>query len=131
MTAVLLDTSVLIARGDALGELPVSAAISVVTLGELHAGVHLARTDEARRLRQGRLDAVRRAFAPIPVDEPIAERYGEVLAVARRSGRTAKATDVLIVATAASTSRALVTLDDAQARLAHTAGVALAGPRSS
>lgn len=125
MTAVLLDTSVLIATGEALGELPASAAISVVSLGELHAGVHLARTDEVRRLRQGRLDAVRRAFAPIPVDEPTAERYGEVLAVARRSGRTAKATDVLIVATAASTSRALVTLDEAQARLAQTAGVAL------
>lgn len=126
MSAVLLDTSVLIAAGGALGELPKSAAISVVTLGELHAGVHLARTDEARRQRQGRLDAVRRAFSPLPIDEPIAERYGAVLALARRSGRGAKATDLLIVATAASTSRSLVTLDQAQARLATDAGVSIA-----
>ncbi|HEX5584642.1 type II toxin-antitoxin system VapC family toxin [Gaiella sp.] len=125
MTAALLDTSVLISAGSALETLPESSAISVVTLGELHAGVHLARTDEARRLRQGRLDAVRRAFAPIPVDEPIAERFGEVLALARREGRTVKATDVFIVATALSTSRALATLDEAQANLARAAGAAL------
>jgi predicted nucleic acid-binding protein len=125
VTAALLDTSVLISAGSALETLPESSAISVVTLGELHAGVHLARTDEARRLRQGRLDAVRRAFAPIPVDEPIAERFGEVLALARREGRTVKATDVFIVATALSTSRALATLDEAQANLARAAGAAL------
>ena len=126
MSAVLLDTSVLIAIEAAFDELPERAAISIVTLGELHAGVHLARTDDARRLRLARLDAVRRAFAPIPVDEPIAGRYGAILAHARRSGRATKATDVLIVATAASTSRALATLDDGQARLARSAGVALA-----
>ncbi len=126
MTGTLLDTSVLIANELPLDDLPVSAAISVVTLGELHAGVHLARTDEARRRRQGRLDALRRAFVPIPVDEPVAERYGAVLALARKEGRAAKATDVLIVATAASTSRSLATLDDAQARLAQAVGVPLA-----
>ncbi len=125
MTAALLDTSVLISS-DAASELPASSAISVVTLGELRAGVHLARTDEARRLRLARLDAVRRAFVPIPVDEPVAERYGEVLALARREGRTVKATDVLIVATALSTSRALATLDEAQANLARAAGAVLA-----
>jgi len=126
VTGTLLDTSVLIANELPLDDLPVSAAISVVTLGELHAGVHLARTDEARRRRQGRLDAIRRAFVPIPVDEPVAERYGAVLALARKEGRAAKATDVLIVATAASTSRSLATLDDAQARLAQAVGVPLA-----
>ena len=108
-----------------LDDLPDSASISVVTLGELYAGVHLAKAPEARRLRQARLDAARRAFVPIPVDELIAERYGEVLAVARRWGRSAKATDVLIVATAASTSLPLMTLDEAQARLAQAAGVAV------
>ncbi len=126
MSGALLDTSVLIAGVAALADLPPSAAISVVTLGELHAGVHLARTDDVRGLRQRRLDAVRRAFAPIPVDEPIAERYGEILALARTERRGVKATDVLIVATAASTARSLVTLDHAQARLAQAAGVPLA-----
>ena len=125
MSGTLLDTSVLIASQLPVDELPVTAAISIVTLGELHAGVHLARSERARRARQGRLDAVRAAFAPIPVDEPVAERYGEVLALARRQRRAAKATDVLIIATAAATSRTLYTLDDAQAGLARAAGVAV------
>ena len=126
MNGALLDTSILIAPQVAVDELPASAAISVVTLGELHAGVHLARTGQTRRLRQRRLDVIRAAFAPIPVDEPVAERYGEVLAVARREHRAAKATDVLIIATAAALSRTLYTLDTAQAQLARAAGVAVA-----
>lgn len=123
MSPTLLDTSIVIATRLDSDALPDEAAISVVTLGELYAGVRLARTAEARRLRQARLDAVRRAFAPIVVDEPIAERYGALLALARRSGGATKATDVLIVATAASTGRRLATLDVAQARLAKSAGV--------
>lgn len=126
MSGALLDTSILIGSQVIADELPASAAISVVTLGELHAGVHLARTDQTRRLRQHRLDAIRRAFAPIPVDEPVARRYGEVLALARRQRRAAKATDVLIIATAAATSRTLYTLDAAQARLARAADVSVA-----
>jgi toxin FitB len=125
VNGALLDTSVLIASDLAADELPPTAAISVISLGELHAGVRLARADRARRLRQSRLDAIRRAFAPLPVDEAVAERYGEVLALARRRRRTAKATDVLIVATAAASSRTLFTLDGAQARLARLAGVAV------
>jgi len=126
VSGALLDTSVLIASEITVGELPPSAAISVVTLGELHAGVHLARTDQTRKLRQRRLDAIRIAFAPIPVDEPVAEHYGKVLALARRERRGAKATDVLIIATAAATSRTLHTLDTAQAQLARSADVVVA-----
>ncbi|MCP9484392.1 MAG: hypothetical protein MSC30_00895 [Gaiellaceae bacterium MAG52_C11] len=123
MSGALLDTSVVIAAQGSVGELPRSAAISVVTLGELHAGVFLARTEPARQLRQARLDALRTAFSPIPVDEIVAERYGAVVAVARDEGRAAKATGVLIIATAAATSRTLVTRDLAQARLARAAGI--------
>lgn len=54
----------------------------------------------------------------------IAESYGDVLAVARSQRRSAKATDLLIIATAAATGRQLYTLDGAQARLAKGAGVA-------
>jgi len=103
--------------------LPATAAISVVTLGELHAGVKLARTERTRELRTTRLDAIRAAFAPILVDELVAERYGDVLALARTERWAAKATDVLIIATAAATSRSLVTLDLGQARLARAAGI--------
>jgi len=126
VNGALLDTSILIAIQVDVDQLPPSAAISVVTLGELHAAVHLARTDRIRRLRQDRLDAIRSAFAPLPVDEPVAERYGELLALARRRRRTAKATDLLIIATAAASSRTLYTYDTAQKRLALAAHVAVA-----
>jgi toxin FitB len=121
----LLDTSVLIARDETAAlELPETAAISVITLGELRAGVLIARDKTVADERGRRLAAVRAAFAPLPVDEPVAERYGDVLAVARSQRRAAKATDLLIIATAAATARRLYTLDGAQARLAERAGVA-------
>ena len=122
----LLDTSILIAPDPAaLANLPGSAAISVITLGELHAGVLLARDRNVEKARRARLMAVKASFAPLPVDEPVAERYGEVLAVARTERRTVKATDLLIIATAAAHSRTLHTLDERQASLARTAGVAV------
>jgi predicted nucleic acid-binding protein len=120
----LLDTSVLIAGSALAEELPPVAAISVVTLGELHAGVLLARNEEIRALRRQRLEAVRSAFAPLVVDEPVAERYGELLALARSERRTVKATDLLIVATAGVEGRTLYTLDTQQAGLARAAGIA-------
>jgi toxin FitB len=119
----LLDTSVLIASDLGADSLPPRAAISVVTLGELHAGVLLARTPRMGQLRRHRLEAVRGAFAALHVDETVAERYGEVLAVARKERRTVKATDLLIIATAAATSRTLYTGDASQAALAEAYGV--------
>lgn len=124
MSGDLLDTSVLIAPTPAaVADLPASAAISVITLGELHAGVLLARETAVEDARRTRLLAIKAHFAPLPVDELVAERYGEVLAVARSEGRTAKATDLLIIATAAAHSRTLHTLDERQASLARAAGV--------
>lgn len=109
-------------------KLPPVAAISVVTLGELHAGVLLARDVQVGTLRRKRLDAIRTAFAPLPVDEPVAERYGELLALARSRRRATKATDLLIVATAAATGRTLHTLDVSQAELARAARIAVETP---
>jgi predicted nucleic acid-binding protein len=59
VTGSLLDTSVLIAA-DAHGalDLPETAAISVITVGELHAGVELARSDDVRARRRRRLAGV-------------------------------------------------------------------------
>jgi predicted nucleic acid-binding protein len=121
----LLDTSVVIAR-DETGALalPETAAISVITLGELRAGVLIAHDEAIARDRRRRLSAVRATFSPLPVDELVAERYGDVLAVARSHRRAVKATDLLIIATAAATGRQLYTLDTAQARLAKQAGIA-------
>ena len=124
MSGDLLDTSILIAPDrSSLGELPAAAAISVITLGELRAGVLLARDDRTRIARLGRFDAVRAVFAPLPVDEAVAERYGEILAVAGSQRRTSKATDLLIIATAAAHDRTLHTLDARQAELARSVSV--------
>ena len=124
MIGSLLDTSVVIARDEAGAiKLPETAAISVVSLGELRAGVLIARSERVAADRRRRLAAVRAAFAPLVVDEAVAERYGDVLAVARSGRRTAKATDLLIIATAAATDRELYTLDEAQAQRAQAARV--------
>ncbi len=126
LTRLLLDTSVVIAGPAAIELGPGdSAAISVITVGELCAGVRLASDPDARALRQARLAAVRATFEPVLIDESVAERYGEILATARARKRTSKATDLLIIATASATGRALYTLDDAQAALARLAGVPL------
>ncbi len=126
MSGALLDTSVVIGDFEALQvDLPATMAISVVTIGELRAGVRLAGDPTTRAARQTRLNAVRAAFEPIPVDEAVAEHYGEILATARSAGRATGATDLLIIATAAATGRALHTLDKRQAALADVAGVPL------
>ena len=123
MSGALLDTSVVIASEADIGALPATSAISVLTLGELRAGVLLATTKSAREARGARLAAVRAAYAPLPVDEGVAERYGDIIALARRERRATKASDAIIVATAAATGRSLFTLDSRQARLAQAAGV--------
>ena len=124
LSGSLLDTSVVIAQ-DEEGELqlPEAAAISVITLGELRAGVVMARDQRVAEARRRRFAAVRAAFAPLVVDEAVAERYGDVLAVARAQNRAARATDLLIIATAAAAGRNLYTLDNAQAGLAEAATV--------
>ncbi len=124
LTRLLLDTSVVIAGSRVLAVRPEdTAAISVITLGELRAGIRLAVDAETQAVRQARLAAVRQTFEPIPVDESVAEQYGEILAAARAKRRTTKATDLLIIATAAATGRTLLTLDDTQRRLARAVGV--------
>ncbi len=126
MSGHLLDTSILISSDAAVAaRLPASAAISVVSLGELRAGVLLAPNAAAEAGRRARLTAIQALFAPLPVDEPVAERYGDILALARSQRRTEKATDLLIIATAAAHNRTLHTLDERQASLARAAGVTL------
>ncbi len=124
MSGALLDTSVVIGGIEPPQmEVPETMAISVITLGELRAGVRLARDPSTRAARQRRFIAVRDAFEPIPVDQVVAEHYGDVLAAARSAGRSTKATDLLIIATAAATGRLLYTHDTRQAALAQAAGI--------
>jgi predicted nucleic acid-binding protein len=127
VSLALLDTSVVIAAGDSDG-LPPSAGISVVTLGELRAGVLRATDDAARAVREQRLANFRAAFVALSIDEQVAEHYGTTLALAREEGRIQNAADLLIVATASATGRELYTRDAAQAKLARRLGLVVHGP---
>lgn len=77
-----LDTSVLVGE-DAPGD--VEAAISVVSLTELHFGVLLA-TDDERARRIDRLAAVEATFDPLPVTLEVARAWGRLAASIRQRG---------------------------------------------
>lgn len=110
----LLDTSVFVARetGRSYGALPAVAAVSVVTLAELHLGVLLADdpTIRARRLRT--LSSVEARFEPLPIDAAVARTFAEIVAEARRQGRRPKIMDTWIAATAVTQDLAVYTQDD-------------------
>jgi predicted nucleic acid-binding protein len=65
----ILDTSVFIAKetGRPLAELPDSAAISVITLAELHLGVLMAQGAAVRARWLRTLTMVQNAFEPLPI----------------------------------------------------------------
>lgn len=96
----LLDTSVVIS-GESV-ELPDEGAISAATLAELHFGVHLAKTDVARRTRVRRLAEIEARFDPLPHDAAIARAYGDLAHVVVAAGREPRrrVMDLLIAATA-------------------------------
>jgi hypothetical protein len=57
----------------------------------LDTSVLIARDETVANERARRLAALRAVFAPPPVDESVADRYGAVLATARTQRRAAKA----------------------------------------
>ncbi len=97
--AVLLDTSVLIAAEDGPDE---DAAISVISLTELHFGVLVARDEEARARRVVRLGAIEAHFDALPFDAVAARECGRLhAAVSQRGGQPRRrALDLGIAATA-------------------------------
>jgi toxin FitB len=97
--AVLLDTSVLIAAEKGPSE---DAAISAISLTELHFGVLVARDDETRALRVRRLGAIEGHFDALPFDAAAARECGRLHAlVAQRGGAPRRrAMDLAIAATA-------------------------------
>lgn len=94
-----LDTSVLIAEDAPEG---LDLAISSVSIGELHFGLLLARSDEERARRAVRLATIEAAFSPLPVDARVAREWGVLAAqVARRGAQPRRRqADLLIAATA-------------------------------
>ena len=110
----LLDTSVFVAREQdrPLGELPDEAAISVMTLAELHVGVLVAEDPIVRAQRLRTLTLVERTFDALPVDDQVARRFVEIVAAARRQGHRPTIVDALIAATAIRHDLPLYTQDD-------------------
>lgn len=113
--AVLLDTSVLIARESGrpldLAALPEQAAISVVTIAELHAGVLAAGTTSTRARRLATLEAVSVVEA-LPVTSEAARWWAELRVRLAEEGRRAKVNDLWIAAVALANGMDVVTQDD-------------------
>lgn len=107
---VLLDTSVLIGAEHGPEE---EAAISVVSLAELHFGVLVAPDEEARAIRVRRLGIVENSFDALPFDTAVARQCGRLhAAVVQRGGKPRRrAFDLAIAATANVHGVPLLTLD--------------------
>lgn len=113
----LLDTSVVIDLEQLdPSTLPIEVAISVLTMAELAAGPHAARSADERGRRQDRLQRAEAAFDPLPFDGDAARAYGRVFAAVTTAGRKvrgARAVDLLIAATACATDLPLYTRNGA------------------
>ena len=110
----LLDTSIFIAgeRGRPLGRLPGMAAISVVTVAELHLGVLLADDPAIRARRLRTLSSTEALFEPLPIDPAVARTFAELVAEARRQGSRPKIMDTWIAATAVAHELLVYTQDE-------------------
>jgi predicted nucleic acid-binding protein len=111
----LADTSVFIAResGRPLdsGRLPDLLAVSIITIGELEAGVLIAADVVTRARRLATLTAAR-SLQPLPVDESVASAWAELRALLRDSGRRMPLNDSWIAATARALGIPIVTQDE-------------------
>ncbi len=96
----ILDTSVVLSS--LVGPIPGELAVSAVTMAELHYGVLVADDDQVRATRLRKLRALQRRFDPLPIDDAVAESYGELAAAVVSAGRQprARVMDILIAATA-------------------------------
>ncbi|MHB8492916.1 MAG: PIN domain-containing protein [Solirubrobacteraceae bacterium] len=111
--SALVDTSVIAHGRTALDGIDQPWAVSVVTIGELHASVLLARTEKTRSRRLALLSAVLEVAPVLPVDGAAAACYGRIRAAVDRSAQN----DLWIAATALAHGLLLVTADERQAAL--------------
>ena len=115
MTRGLADTSIFIAhesgRSLRTDVLPDQLAVSVITVGELRAGVLSARDLATRDRRLATLTAVL-ALDPVPVDEDVAAAWARLRVALRDAGRRMAVNDSWIAATAIALAVPLVTQDD-------------------
>jgi len=109
----LVDTSVLIGALDVMGEQEGTWGVSVVTIGELHAGVLLATHGATQSARLKRLAAVLADAPVLDVARSVAVAYADLRMATERVPSNA----LWIAATALANGLELVTKDQAQATL--------------
>jgi len=115
MSRGLADTSLFVAReiGRPLDveAVPHELAVSVITIGELRAGVLVAADTEVRARRLATLtDAL--AMQPVPVDESVAASWATLRVRLRDAGLRMPINDSWIAATAMNLAVPIVTQDD-------------------
>ncbi|MDZ7679067.1 MAG: PIN domain-containing protein [Acidimicrobiales bacterium] len=103
MSRGLADTSIFIAREDgrplAVEALPDELAVSIITIGELRAGVLAASTVAGRDRRLATLTAALQ-LSPVPIDDSIAATWARLRVLLRDSGQRMPVNDSWIAATA-------------------------------
>ena len=114
MTGGLADTTVFIAleqgRSVRVEALPDRLAVSVITIGELRAGVLNATDVDTRDRRLTTLTAAL-ALDPVPVDQRVAEAWARLRVLLRLHGLRMPANDSWIAATAMTLGVPVVTQD--------------------
>lgn len=110
----LLDTSVLIAAEESrplrAEGLPLNAAISIITVGELRAGVLAAPDVQSRDRRLYTLERIS-ATPILPVDHRVAQLWAGMRAYLAASGKGVGGNDLWIAATAANAGMPVITQD--------------------
>jgi len=108
------DTSVLIGAFEVVDAAKEGTwAVSVVTIGELYAGVRMAERDAQQSARLKRLAAVLSLVTVLDIDRRVATAYGDLRTMSKR----APSNDLWIAGTALAHELELVTLDQGQAAL--------------
>jgi len=115
VTRGLADTSVFIARESGrpldVSLLPDDLAVSIITIGELRAGVLAANDIKTRDQRLATL-TMAMTFSPMDVDEEVAAQWARLRVLLRDSGQRMPVNDSWIAATAMALQVPIVTQDD-------------------
>ena len=122
MTRGLVDTSVFIARESGrpiqASLLPDELAVSIITIGELRAGVLAASDVTIRDTRLATLTAAM-TLDPIAIDDDVAAQWARLRVMLRDSGQRMPVNDSWIAATAMALQVPIVTQDDDYINLAE------------
>ena len=114
-TRAIADTSIFIANETGrpldISALPDELAVSVITIGELRAGV-LAATDLTTRDRRLRTLTAALELDPVPIDTSVAEHWAKLRVALRDSGLRMAVNDSWIAATALALDVPVLTQDE-------------------